>query len=223
MKIIRQYWEFMPGFEPNGEAMLRLIESAGRLCYKSEDRITDTSHREFVKKAIDIGHHSIIEHAVIPVRMITDRGVTHEIVRHRIASYSQESTRYCNYGSGKFGKEITVILPTQFYGIDHEYTMTTDRPISDLECQYVQWYSSMFESETRYLGMLDRKATPQEARAVLPNSLKTEIIMTANVREWRHFFTLRASPKAHPQMQELAWQMLKGFQEKVPVIFDGIG
>jgi thymidylate synthase (FAD) len=215
VKIIKQSWEWMPGFEPNGEAILRLIESAGRLCYKSEDRITDSSHKEFVKRAISIGHHSIIEHATIPVRIITDRGVTHEIVRHRIASYSQESTRYCNYSNEKFGKEITVILPVWF---ENEHTMA----IELYQHQYEEWKSGCEKAEKSYFNLLDMKQTPQEARAVLPNSLKTEIIMTCNVREWRHFFTLRASPKAHPQMRKLATSMLLGFSKAVPVIFDDI-
>lgn len=215
MKIIRQGWWWMDGYEPNGEAMLRLIESAGRLCYKSEDKITPDSHKEFVKKAIGIGHHSIIEHAVIPIRIVTDRGVTHEIVRHRLASYSQESTRYCNYGSGKFGKEITVILPVQFYNLPENEPTDSLTP-------YGFWYRGCKYIEGTYLGMLERGSTPQEARAILPNSLKTEIVMTCNVREWRHFFTLRCSPKAHPQMRELAISMLNEFKKKIPIIFDDI-
>lgn len=224
MKIIKQYWEWLTGNEPDGEKMLRLIEQAGRVCYKSEERITGTSHYEFVKKAIAMGHLSIIEHANISVRIITDRGVTHEIVRHRLASYSQESTRYCNYSQGKFGGEITVILPVWFYNIVEKFPLGPDASNDDFRDMDKQsgWEVACKEAEYNYLAALGKEQSAQEARAVLPNSLKTEIIMTCNVREWRHFFTLRCSTKAHPQMQEIARSMLRGFREKVPVIFDDI-
>lgn len=196
MNIVEQYWEF-PFGEPNGEKILRDIEIAGRVCYKSEDKITEDSHLAFVRKAIAIGHHSIIEHPVITVRAITDRGVTHEIVRHRIASYSQESTRYCNYE--KLG--VKFIRPVDF---------------------------ELDETDMAVLGLLERHynrcladgRSPQQARYFLPNGLKTEIIMTYNVREWRHFFSLRDSVKAHPQMKALAGDMHKRFKELVPILFD---
>lgn len=207
MKIIKQYFEWIPGFEPDGKKLLQLIELAGRVCYKSEDKITEHSAPERVRSWIDSGHHSVIEHANISVRIVTDRGVTHEIVRHRIASYSQESTRYCNYVQDKFGNEITVILPVWFYGGVHSYN---------------RWEAAMQNAEHSYFALLYDGQTPQQARSVLPNSLKTELIMTCNVREWRHFFTLRTSPRAHPQMRALALDMLAGFKEKVPVIFDDI-
>lgn len=226
MKIIKQYWAWLEGNTPDGEKMLRLIEQAGRVCYKSEDKITETSHYDFVKKAIVMGHHSIIEHANVSVRIITDRGVTHEIVRHRLASYSQESTRYCNYSQGKFGGELTVILPVWFYGIgdieQKEHTVLLTDEELQTKNSYQIWEQSMSQSEKKYIDLLSCKQSAQQARAVLPNSLKTEIIMTCNVREWRHFFTLRCSNKAHPQMQEIAKSMLAGFREKIPVIFDDI-
>ena len=220
MQIIKQGWEWM--VEPDGEQMLRLIEQAGRLCYKSEDKITDTSHEEFVRRAIDIGHHSIIEHANCSVRMITDRGVTHEIVRHRIASYSQESTRYCNYGTEKFGGGITVILPVEFYDTFDIMYGESSVGVSGYDARFNDWNTAMVYSEKAYLDMLAHGCSPQLARSVLPNSLKTEIIMTANVREWRHFFTLRCSKKAHPQMRDLACSMLLGFSRRIPIIFDDI-
>lgn len=198
MKIIKPSWEFTR--EPDGEDMLRQIEEAGRTCYKSEDRITHDSARKFVVNAISIGHFSIIEHAVVSVRIICDRGVTHELVRHRLASYSQESTRYCNYGKSKFSGEITCIEPT---------FKLNDRDIVVLEM-----------IEGHYLDRLEQGLTPQEARYFLPNGLKTEIVMTCNVREWRHVFELRTSPKAHPQIRELTEDMLKGFKKAIPVLFD---
>ncbi len=196
----------------DGMQILRNLERYGRVCYKSENRITDDSAKEFIKHAIEIGHHSIIEHERITVRIICDRGVTHEIVRHRVASYSQESTRYCNYGKDKFGNEIAVIDPC--FWPDRE---TLD---SDDYAKYRAWELAMREAEGRYMELLSYGATPQEARSVLPNSLKTEIIVTFNIREWRHFFKLRGSKAVHPQMREIvkmAWEKLSAL---VPVVFD---
>ena len=212
MKIIRQGFTFE---EPaDGEAILRKLEQIGRVCYKSEEKITSDSAKGFVERMLKSGHHSVIEHHNISVRAVTDRGVTHEIVRHRIGSYSQESTRYCNYAQDKFGKEITVILPVWFYDMDGcgEITMH----------QYDTWIECCQRIERDYMSMLDMRMSAQQARAVLPNSLKTEIVMTYNLREWRHFFKLRCSPKAHPQMVDLACMMLKEFKETIPVLFDDL-
>ena len=155
----------------------------------------------------DRGHLSVIEHQFVTVRIICDRGVSHEIVRHRLASYTQESTRYCNYTKGKFGREITVIEPC-FWTQDDE--------------KYQVWKQTIEQIEAGYNKLIELGATPQEARSVLPNSLKTEIVMTMNLREWRHFFTLRTSKAAHPQMREVAVPLLKEFQKLIPVVFDGI-
>lgn len=213
MKIVKQSWQFE---EPvNGEAILTKIERAGRTCYKSEDKITPESARKFVAMCVASGHHSVIEHHNITVRIVTDRGVTHEIVRHRLAAYSQESTRYCNYSGDKFGKEITVILPVWFY---KEPALET----GNMSYAFRAWQSTCVGAENGYFALIAEGQTPQEARSVLPNSLKTEIVMTANIREWRHFFTLRASSKSHPQMVALAADMLKGFRAAVPVLFDDI-
>lgn len=216
MKIIKQSWQFEDAVD--GEAILAKIERAGRTCYKSEDKITPESARKFVANCIKSGHHSVIEHHNISVRIVTDRGVTHEIVRHRLASYSQESTRYCNYSGDKFGKEITVILPVWFYDVAYN----TKPDIDGQAEQYQIWKDGCRSIERWYFLLLELGQTPQEARSVLPNSLKTEVVMTANVREWRHFFTLRASPKSHPQMVALAQDMLRGFRAAVPVLFDDI-
>lgn len=227
MKIIRQSWEFLMMTVPDGDGILRLIEQAGRTCYKSEDKITPDSAKAFVKRMLASGHHSVIEHPSIAVRIITDRGVTHEIVRHRLASYSQESTRYCNYGISNRG--MAVILPVWMYecGIQEgEYSTTDDRKLRKIMNQagtgYRYWITAMFEAEALYNTLLQHEWTPQQARSVLPNSLKTEIVMTCNIREWRHFFNLRCSPAAHPQMRELALSMLKGFKAEIPVLFDDL-
>jgi thymidylate synthase (FAD) len=233
MKIVKQSWSFVDHMKGSsvestlGEKLLRnIIEQAGRLCYKSEDKITEDSAKEFVKKAIDIGHHSIIEHGAISIRIITDRGMTHELVRHRLASYSQESTRYCNYSNDKFGNEITVILPVWFEDIDEKEVNTivlNNTGLSNRQCQFTIWRAGCRSDENTYFSLLKVGAAPQEARDNLPNSLKTEIIMTANPREWRHIFTLRTSSKAHPQIRELMLDMLDTFKNVFPVLFDDIG
>lgn len=172
---------------------LQILERAGRVCYKSEDRITDTSAAKFVNLIIASGHHSVIEHVSASLRFITDRGVSHEIVRHRLASYSQESTRYCNYGKIS---SVTFIKPV-FFEPD------TSR--------WYSWVRACEHSEQYYLELLNQGASPQEARTVLNNSVKTELVMTANLREWRHFFTVRCSKAAHPQMRALALDAIKLF------------
>ena len=219
MKIIKQSWEFLN----SGSVVdaLHLIEAAGRTCYKSEDKMNEESAPNFVRRIIKSGHHSVLEHFNISVRIITDRGVTHEIVRHRLASYSQESTRYCNYSQDKFGKEITVILPVWFEELANQKMAYADWIYQKMA--YADWVASMTYAESVYFRLLGYGQLPQQARSVLPNSLKTEIIMTCNIREWRHFFTLRASPAAHPQMKDLATSMLKGFQEAMPVFFEDLG
>ncbi|MBF0506512.1 MAG: FAD-dependent thymidylate synthase [Nitrospirae bacterium] len=220
MRIVEQSWQFEE--DVNGAAILRKIEMAGRTCYKSEDRITEESASKFVAGVIKSGHHSVIEHHNITVKIITDRGVTHEIVRHRIASYSQESTRYCNYSHDKFGNEITVVLPVWFKGLTEDNLNRTDEEGRKRHVQYAMWKASCEQIEKAYFELLDAGQSPQEARAVLPNSLKTELVMTANLREWRHFFNLRASKRSHPQLRDLATDMLDGFRKKVPVLFDDI-
>ena len=191
----------------DGDYILKQIELAGRTAYKSEDKITPDSAKDFVKMISGRGHLSVIEHQFVTVRIICDRGVSHEIVRHRLASYTQESTRYCNYTKGKFGSEITVIEPC-FWTQDDE--------------KYKVWKQTIEQIEVGYNKLIELGATPQEARSVLPNSLKTEIVMTMNLREWKHFFTLRTSKAAHPQMREVAIPLLKEFQKLIPIVFDDL-
>lgn len=193
--------------EINSEKIMKKLELAGRTCYKSEALCTDTSATTFIQNILKRGHESVIEHEKITVRIICDRGITHEIVRHRVASYSQESTRYCNYTKDKFGNEITVIRP---YFWDCE---------SD---KYKEWLKAMEACEKSYINLIDLGATAQEARSVLPNSLKTEIVVTMNLREWRHFFKLRISEASHPQMLEITRPMLDTFKELLPYIFSDI-
>lgn len=205
MKIIKAGFYILSPV--NGAEILRSIEQAGRVCYKSEDKITDGSAEKFVAGIIKRGHEAVLEHESIRVKFIVDRGVSHEIVRHRLAAYCQESTRYCNYSKGQFGEEITVIEPC-FWSEDSE--------------EYKLWFKCMKYAEEMYLQLIHAGASPQEARSVLPNSFKTEVVMTANIREWRHFFKLRTAPAAHPQMREVAIALLTEFQRLVPVVFDDI-
>jgi len=191
----------------DGRQILKNIEEAGRICYKSEHLIDDDSAEKFVSRILKSGHESVIEHEKITAHVVCDRGVTHEIVRHRIASYSQESTRYCNYSKDKFDGEITFIRPF-FWEEDSD--------------QYKLWLETMGQIESAYMKMIELGAKPEQARSILPNSLKTEIIMTMNIREWRHFFKLRTHAASHPQMRELACPMLDHFKTVVPVVFDDI-
>lgn len=192
----------------NGKEILKRLEECGRVCYKSEHKIAEGTAEEFAKMILDRGHEAVLEHVSITVRFICDRGVSHELVRHRMASYCQESTRYCNYSKDGFGKEIAVIRPCF---LEHG------------SVAWGYWYEACSLAEWRYFDMLNWGCTPQEARAVLPNSLKTEVVMTANIREWRHFLKLRTAPAAHPQMREIACDLLRQLKEKVPVLFDDIG
>ena len=191
----------------DAETILKRIESAGRTCYKSEDKITKDSASSFVKQIIKSGHLSVIEHISCTVRIVCDRGVTHEIVRHRLASYSQESTRYANYANNKFNKEITVIRPCFWADNSSEYTI---------------WYDSMLQAEQAYLKLIEQGASAQQARSVLPNSLKTEIVVTCNLREWRHIFKLRCDSAAHPQMREIMLPLLFDMYTNLPEIFEDL-
>lgn len=197
MKIIEPYVEILDVTQ----RPLELIELCGRVCYKSEDKITPDSAQRFVRQIIKSGHESVLEHGKATIRVVCDRGVSHEIVRHRLASYSQESTRYCNYSG-----EMTFIKPMFF---------------SDT-ARYQAWLMAMRDAEERYKLLIDRGAKPEEARSVLPNSLKTEIVMTMNFREWRHFFKMRLSKRAHPQMREVAALIYTELRRAVPVVFEGL-
>ena len=210
MNIINASAEIITPFV--GEEVMKHIEICGRVCYKSESRITEDSCNTFIRGIIKRGHESVLEHFSFTARFICDRGVSHEIVRHRLASYSQESTRYCNYSAvtEDFNGEITVIKPLW---IDEE----------NYRSGFANWRNACEKAEREYFRLItDCDWTPQQARSVLPNSLKTEVVMTANLREWRHFFKLRCAPAAHPQMREVATQLFKQAYAKLPVIFEDI-
>jgi thymidylate synthase (FAD) len=205
MKEIRPSFEIMDDID--GAKILQKLERCGRVCYKSEDKITEGSAEKFIGMILKSGHESVLEHEKLTVKFICDRGVTHEIVRHRIASYSQESTRYCNYSKDKFGNELTFIRPC-FWSDDSE--------------EYAVWKQAMEEIEKTYVKLISLGAKPEEARSILPNSLKTEIVCTMNLREWRHFFRLRTAERAHPQIREISVALLDELKKRIPVIFDDI-
>lgn len=208
MRVINAGYEIISDL--NGAEILKHIERCARVCYKSEDRITDGSAEKMVAALIRSGHEAMLEHYSFTVKFICDRGIANELVRHRIASFAQESSRYCCYAKDKFGKELTFINPCFW------------EPDSD---NYARWFHEMDEAEKTYLAMIEDGATPEQARDILPISIKTEIVMTANLREWRHFFKLRAEEvtgKPHPQMLEITIPLLKELKQKVPVVFDDI-
>jgi thymidylate synthase (FAD) len=216
MKIIKPSFEILNISPANP---LELLELAGCVCYKSEDKILPGTALPFVKKILEGHHESVIEHASMTIKFVCDRGVTHELVRHRLCSLSQESTRYCNYNKDKFGNEITVIEPC--FWVDDE----DERVIENLTANqrfYTIWKDVCQHAEVSYFALLQAGASPQQAHTVLPNSLKTEIVMTANLREWRHVFNLRTSKAAHPQMRELMLMTLEETKKRIPLIFDDI-
>lgn len=205
MRVIDPSFEILNA--PDAQAMLRHIELAARTCYKSEDKINEGSASDLIKRLIKMGHHSVLEHSSLSVRFICDRGVSHELVRHRLCSFSQESTRYCNYAGEKFGKEITFVRPVFW---------------KKGSLMYKTWEGAMKEAEKAYLYLLNNGASPQEARSVLPNSLKTDIVVTANIRQWRLVFNQRCASAAHPQMRQSMLPVLDAFSKLFPVFFEDI-
>ena len=178
------------------------LEEYGRTCYKSESRIGDSTARTFVRSLIKRGHESVLEHVSVTVRIVCDRGVTHELVRHRLASYSQESTRYCDYATGN----IVYITPEQYLSPE----------------QFSAWSLAMTNASYSYRRLRELGCSPQMARSVLPNSLKTEIVTTMNLREWRYVIRLRTSAAAHPQMRQVMLMILEEFRKELPIIFEDI-
>ena len=204
MKIIEPSFEILTKID--GQYILSLIELIGRTAYKSENKITKDSAKKFVEMIIRRGHESVIEHFSITVKFICDRGISHEIVRHRIASYTQESSRFCNYSKNRFNNSITVIRPEGYLS----------------QAEYEIWKNGIANSEKTYFALIEKNIAPEIARGVLPIDLKTEVVMTANLREWRHFFKMRTNISAHPKMRELTIPLLKEFKKQIPIIFNDI-
>ena len=210
MKIIEPRVELMRDFD--GAEVMKFLERCGRTAYKSENNITDDSAEKFIRNLIKRGHESVLEHFSCTFKIICDRGVSHELVRHRLASFTQESTRYCNYASDKFGGELTFIKPCFWKEKENVVFPKIDR-----------WKAAMQFCEQEYKCFLNKGATLEQARIILPNSLKTEIVMTANLREWRTILKLRTAKDAHPQMRQIALMILEILKQKLPVVFEDIG
>ena len=209
MKVIQASYEILTDLSDPINTILKPIETAGRVCYKSENNITDDSCITFCKNILGRGHEAVIEHSQLSVRFTVDRAIANELVRHRIASYCQESTRYVNYSKEKFGNEIKVIGP--------------DEDILQIGSDnYNFWWSACKSAEESYMAMLSNGVKPEIARNVLPLSTATEIIMTANIREWRSVMRLRTSSRAHPQMRSIMRSLLDELKQKIPVLFDDI-
>ena len=221
MNLIKATYEILSYVSNDGIKELQHIEKIGRVCYKSENNITDDgeSAKKFDNMLIANGHEAMIEHSILSVKFIVDRGVSHEIVRHRLASFAQESTRYCNYSKDKFSNTLNIIDIADGIALD---TKMKNMSASEITQVLIEWYKAMEDAEKHYMRMIELGATPQIARSVLPNSLKTEIVMTANYREWRNFFKLRTDIAAHPQMREVAIPLLNELKTLIPVVFDDI-
>lgn len=235
INIIKPGYEILTPISEGGIEELQKIELAARTCYKSEDKISPDgeSAKKLVKNLIKSGHEAMLEHGTLSVKFICDRGVSHELVRHRIASYAQESSRFCSYNKDKFGNTITVIEPCFYNDISEEDKATirewvdicdnkaaNEAGLSPSEWRYLFWYNACETASACYMDMLWHGATPQEARDVLPNSLKTEVVMTANYREWRNVFKLRCAADAHPQIREIMIPLCQELQKRIPLLFD---
>ena len=218
VKIIEQSYEILTNLD--GLVILKNIERAARTCYKSEPLTTEDgeSAKKLCKKLVELKHTAMLEHGgLISVRIICNRGLTHELVRHRLCSYAQESTRYCDYSKDKHGKEITVIKPLDFVSMYKD----NDKD-NELKIKYYYWAISIDMAEQCYFELRKLGVLPQVARGVLPLDLKTEIIISANPTEWRHIFKLRTSEAAHPQIRAIMRNLLEDFKKKIPIIFDDI-
>lgn len=210
MKIIDPSYEIITSLPNDKTEFLKYLEKCGRVCYKSEDRITDTSAVDFIRGLIKSGHDSILEHVSITVKFHISRATSHQLVRHRMASHAQSSQRFCNYANGKFGKEITFVKPACF--------MNLFKKTPAYEC----WEECMSNAEKAYLYLINMGYKPQDAREVLPNSTATENIITANIREWRHIFKLRIAKNADAAIRYIMSKLCRELKEKIAVVFDDI-
>jgi thymidylate synthase (FAD) len=228
MKLVRESVELTilgEGLDINSEGKLgRFLESCGRVCYKSEPKATEDSYKKFLKTIIKSGHESILEHANVTAKIITNRSVTHELVRHRIGvAYSQESTRYCNYSGDRFGSELSFVVPV--WVSDEE--VSRHFPDEQYDYGYMNnpvrvWVEQMQSCEDEYLRLLQLGWTPEKAREILPNSLATTIMTTFDIRAWRHVLKQRLSRACHPQMRCMMFQVAEKFNEYLPIFFSDI-
>lgn len=188
----------------DGIKIMKNIERACRTCYRSEGKITEDSYKTLLNNCITRGHESVLEHEKVTVRMICDLGVYKDLTRHRIAAFSIESTRYCNYGKDKFDNEIKFIKPCNIEEGTELYTI---------------WEDACKKIEEDYLKMSNLGATPDQMRMILPHSIAAEVTMTADIREWKHILLLRTSNHAHPAIRQVLIPLLLHFKNEMPEIF----
>lgn len=191
----------------DGKKIMKNIERACRTCYRSEDKITEESYINLIKNCINRGHESVLEHEKITVRLTCDIGCYKDLTRHRISSFSIESTRYCNYGKDKWNNQIKFIKPCN---------LDKEKP------EYDFWKNCMQDIENTYLDMTQLGCTPDQMRMILPHSTAAEVTMTANIREWKHIFELRCSKRAHPSVQQVMIPLLLYFKEQMPEIYENV-
>lgn len=222
MRLIKPKVEILDNL--NGTDILKRIEQVARTCYKSEDKISedDSSARKLVTNLINSKHEAILEFVDVTVKFTCDRITSQSIVRHRIASFAQESTRYCNYSKDKFGNELTFIIPSWLDWKEETIRKGDFEKSGSGSIDSQLFINSLLNAEDSYLRLIKEGWKPQQARMVLPMSIKTEINMKCNLREWRHFFNLRCSQAAHPDIRVLALDLLKQFHERIPIIFDDL-
>ena len=227
MKIIEPSVELMRDFD--GAEVMKFLELCGRTCYQSWKNTTDDSAIVFVRNLIKRGHESVLEHFSATFKIICDRGVMAELTRHRLASFSIESTRFCAYDTDKFDGELTFIKPCfwseseKVSGYDIVFDDEDETVFAKKLNKFQMWKEIMSGIDKAYKILREEGATPEQARSILPNSLKTEIVMTANLRELRHILKLRTAKDAHPQMRQVANMILDILKQKLPVIFEDIG
>ena len=205
------------------DIVMKHLEVAGRVCYRSEGNITEESADRFIKSIISRGHESVIEHIQVSAIIICERSISHQIVRHRLASHSQESQRYCNYSKERFDGQIRYIIPTWLENEEaelKEYLEYGSSPYISIPGQI--WIESMLKSERDYKELIRYGWTPEQARTVIPNSAKTELMMTMNLREWRHFLNVRGESGADPQIVKLANILLEDLYSYLPAVFEDI-
>jgi thymidylate synthase (FAD) len=225
MQVIKPSYEILNS--PNWDEVIIGLEKAIRTCYKSEKKIDAGTADRLIRNIISRGHESTLEHYSMSVRFICDRGVSHELVRHRHCSFSQESTRYVNYSPDGTNNEgdMQFILPCwmddKYLGTWDMHDIISARSL-DSESVGLSWIASMLNSQNEYNSLISKGWNPEHARTVLPNSLKTEIVVTTNIRDWRHLLGLRCDKTAHPQMRELMVPLQKELAEVCPTLFDSI-
>ena len=203
MKLIDPYVEIISPID--GKAIMKHLEICGRVCYKSENLIKDESCDVFLSKILSSAHESVIEHHSITVKVVGSRSMSHQLVRHRIASYSQESQRYCNYTRDKFGDDLVFIKPRKY---------------DSWNVNVQSWFDkSLIDAEETYSNLIKSGLQAQDAREVLPNACKTEVIVTMNLRSWRHLLKMRTDLHAQDQIRFLANELLDKFKQELPVIF----